>query len=96
MQMLRAAKAKHIRAKAEDEARIITAQARQQKTDTKKMITDSADNIAASIVVLKAQLSAVDEKILVATGNLQKATGCISAALGNTEKDLVMLGVQME
>ncbi|MEG1073570.1 MAG: hypothetical protein RSF84_00400 [Ruthenibacterium sp.] len=90
------AQAMIIRAKAEDEARIITAQARQQKTDTKKMITDSADNIAASIVVLKAQLSAVDEKILAATGNLQKATGCISAALGNTEKDLVMLGVQME
>ena len=90
------AQAMMIKAKAEDEARIITSQARQQKTDTKKMIADAADNIAASIVVLKSQLAAVDEKILAATGNLQKATGCISAALGNTEKDLVMLGVQME
>ena len=85
-----------IKAKAEDEARILTAKARQEKTDSKKMISEAADNIAASIVVLKSQLAAVDEKLLAATGNLQKATGCIQAALGNTEKDLVTLGVQME
>ncbi len=90
------AQAMVIKAKAEDEARVLTAQARQQKTDTKKIIADAADNIAASIVLLKSQLASVDEKINAATGNLQKATGSISAALENTEKDLVMLGVQME
>ena len=46
--------------------------------------------------MLKAQLAAVDAKILAATGDLQKATAGITAALGNTERSLSSLGAQVE
>ncbi len=46
--------------------------------------------------MLKAQLAAVDAKILAATGDLQKATDGITAALGNTERSLSSLGAQVE
>ena len=67
-----------------------------EKSKAKAGLAESADGIAASIAVLKAQLAAVDAKILAATGDLQKATDGITAALGNTERSLSSLGAQVE
>lgn len=45
------------------------------------MVARSADDIAASVKVLKAQLAAVDEKIVTAANDLQRATDGIAARL---------------
>ena len=96
--ILRAADAQataHIE-KAKEDAAAIVAQAKVEKSKAKAGLAESADGIAASIPVLKAQLAAVDAKILAATGDLQKATDGITAALGNTERSLSSLGAQVE
>ena len=96
--ILRAADAQataHIE-KAKEDAAAIVAQAKVEKSKAKAGLAESADGIAASIAVLKAQLAAVDAKILAATGDLQKATDGITAALGNTERSLSSLGAQVE
>ena len=96
--ILRAADAQataHIE-KAKEDAAAIVAQAKVEKSKAKAGLAESADGIAASIAVLKAQLAAVDAKILGATGDLQKATDGITAALGNTERSLSSLGAQVE
>ena len=82
--------------KAKEDAAAIVAQAKVEKSKAKAGLAESADGIAASIAVLKAQLAAVDAKILAATGDLQKATDGITAALGNTERSLSSLGAQVE
>ena len=96
--ILRAADAQataHIE-KAKEDAAAIVAQAKVEKSKAKAGLAESADGIAASFAVLKAQLAAVDAKILAATGDLQKATDGITAALGNTERSLSSLGAQVE
>ena len=96
--ILRAADAQataHIE-KAKEDAAAIVAQAKVEKSKAKAGLAESADGIAASIAVLKAQLAAVDAKILAATGDLQKATDGITAALGNTERSRSSLGAQVE
>lgn len=96
--ILRAADAQataHIE-KAKEDAAAIVAQAKVEKSKAKAGLAESPDGIAASIAVLKAQLAAVDAKILAATGDLQKATDGITAALGNTERSLSSLGAQVE
>ena len=96
--ILRAADAQataHIE-KAKEDAAAIVAQAKVEKSKAKAGLAESADGIAASIAVLTPQLAAVDAKILAATGDLQKATDGITAALGNTERSLSSLGAQVE
>ena len=46
--------------------------------------------------MLKAQLAAVDEKIVTAANDLQRATDGIAAALANAERDLQTLGAKMK
>lgn len=96
--ILRAADAQaaaHIE-RAKENAAAIVAEAKVEKEKAKAGLAESADGIAASIALLKTQLAAVDAKILAATGDLQKATDGITAALGNTERSLSTLGAQVE
>ena len=82
--------------KSQREAQFVEAQAEQQRTDAKRTLSAAAQSIAASVTVLKERVSQVDENIAAAADNLKQATGCIRAALENTENDLTLLGVQMD
>ena len=81
---------------ANEQAELIVARAHSEKTQMRDMVARSADDIAASIKVLKAQLAAVDEKIVTAANDLQRATDGIAAALSNAERDLQTLDVKMK
>lgn len=81
---------------ADGQAALILAKANEEKTLLKARMSESADSIAASVVVLKSQLAHVNEEIVSASKELLKATDGISAALGNTQRDLEKLGVKMQ
>ncbi len=81
---------------ADSQAALILAKANEEKTLLKARMSESADSIAASVVVLKSQLAHVNEEIVSASEELLKATDGISAALGNTQRDLENLGVKMQ
>ncbi len=94
--ILRAADAKaqaHIERAKQDAAEIV-AKARRQSSAARADPGESAEGIAASIAVLKAQLAEVDAKILAATSDLQKATDGIAAALNDTDQSLSAWNVQ--
>lgn len=80
---------------ANEQAELIVARAHSEKSQMRDMVARSADDIAASVKVLKAQLAAVDEKIVTAANDLQRATDGIAAALANAERDLQTLGAKM-
>ena len=82
--------------RAKQDAAAIVAKAQQQSSTVRADLGESADGIAASIAVLKAQLAEVDAKILAATGELQKATDGIVAALNDTDQSLSALGTQVK
>lgn len=81
---------------ANEQAELIVARAHSEKSQMRDMVARSADDIAASVKVLKAQLAAVDEKIVTAANDLQRATDGIAAALANAERDLQTLGAKMK
>lgn len=81
---------------ANEQAELIVARAHSEKSQMRDMVARSADDIAASVKVLKAQLAAVDEKIITAANDLQRATDGIAAALANAERDLQTLGAKMK
>ncbi len=81
---------------ANEQAELIVARAHNEKSQMRDMVARSADDIAASVKVLKAQLAAVDEKIVTAANDLQRATDGIAAALANAERDLQTLGAKMK
>lgn len=81
---------------ANEQAELIVARAHSEKSQIRDMVARSADDIAASVKVLKAQLAAVDEKIVTAANDLQRATDGIAAALANAERDLQTLGAKMK
>ena len=81
---------------ANEQAELIVARAHSEKSQMRDMVARSADDIAASVKVLKAQLAAVDEKIVTAANVLQRATDGIAAALANAERDLQTLGAKMK
>lgn len=81
---------------ANEQAELIVARAHSEKSQMRDMVARSADDIAASVKVLKAQLAAVDEKIVTASNDLQRATDGIAAALANAERDLQTLGAKMK
>lgn len=96
--ILRAADAKaeaHIE-RAKQDAAAIVAKAQEQSSAVRADLGESAEGITASIAVLKAQLAAVDAKILAATSDLQKATDGIAAALNDTDQSLSALGAQVK
>ncbi len=80
--------------RAKEHADSIIAHAAVEKNRVRTQVAQSADGIAASISVLKSQLTAVDAKILAATSDLQRATEGIVAALTNTERSLASLSLQ--
>lgn len=80
--------------RAKQDAAAIVAKAQQQSSTVRADPGESAGGIAASIAMLKAQLAEVDAKILAATGDLQKATDGIAAALNGTEQSFSALGTQ--
>lgn len=82
--------------RAKQDAAAIVAKAQQQSSTVRADLDESAEGIAASIAVLKAQLAEVDAKILAATGELQKATDGIVAALNDTDQSLSALGTQVK
>lgn len=82
--------------RAKEDAAAIVAKAQQQSSTVRADLGESAEGIAASIAVLKAQLAEVDAKILAATGELQKATDGIVAALNDTDQSLSALGTQVK
>ena len=90
------AKASVRRGQANEQAELIVARAHSEKSQMRDMVARSADDIAASVKVLKAQLAAVDEKIVTAANDLQRATDGIAAALANAERDLQTLGAKMK
>ena len=81
---------------ANEQAELIVARAHSEKSQMRDMVARSADDIAASVKVLKAQLAAVDEKVVTAANDLQRATDGIAAALANAERDLQTLGAKMK
>ena len=81
---------------ANEQAELIVARAHNEKSQMRDMVARSADDIAASVQVLKAQLAAVEEKIVTAANDLQRATDGIAAALANAERDLQTLGAKMK
>ncbi len=81
---------------ANEQAELIVARAHSEKSQMRDMVARSADDIAASVKVLKAQLAAVDEKIVAAANDLQRATDGIAAALSNAERGLQALGTKMK
>lgn len=81
---------------ANEQAELIVARAHSEKSQMRDMVARSADDITASVKVLKAQLAAVDEKIVTAANDLQRATDGIAAALANAERDLQTLGAKMK
>ncbi|WP_367925472.1 hypothetical protein [uncultured Ruthenibacterium sp.] len=81
---------------AEGQAALVLAKASEEKSLIKARMSESADSIAASVVVLKSQLEHVNKEIVSASNELLKATDGISAALGNTQRDLEKLGLQMQ
>lgn len=81
---------------ANEQAELIVARAHSEKSQMRDMVARSADDIAASVKVLKAQLAAVDEKIVAAARDLQRATDGIAAALSNAERGLQALGTKMK
>ena len=81
---------------ANEQAELIVARAHSEKSQMRDMVARSADDIAASVKVLKAQLAAVDDKIVTAANDLQRATDGIAAALANAERDLQTLGAKMK
>ena len=81
---------------ANEQAELIVARAHSEKSQMRDMVARSADDIAASVKVLKAQLAAVDETIVTAANDLQRATDGIAAALANAERDLQTLGAKMK
>ncbi len=83
----------HIERAKQDAAEIV-AKARRQSSAARADPGESAEGIAASIAVLKAQLAEVDAKILAATSDLQKATDGIAAALNDTDQSLSAWNVQ--
>lgn len=56
----------------------------------------SAQQMADTVLLLRSQLEQVDRQIADAADRLQKATGAIYTALGETEQNLVTLGAQAE
>lgn len=56
----------------------------------------SAQQMADTVLLLRSQLEQVDRQIAEAAERLQKATGAIYTALGETEQNLVTLGAQAE
>ena len=56
----------------------------------------SARQMADTVLLLRSQLEQVDRQIADAAERLQKATGAIYAALGETEQNLEALGAQAE
>lgn len=94
--ILRAADAQaqaHIEQAKQDAADIV-AKAQRQSSAPRDDSGESAEGIAASIAVLKAQLAEVDAKILAATSDLQKATDGIAAALNGADHGFSASGTQ--
>lgn len=56
----------------------------------------SAQQMADTVLLLRSQLEQVDRQIAEAAERLQKATGAIYTALGETEQNLVTLGAQAD
>ena len=56
----------------------------------------SAQQMADTVLLLRSQLEQVDRQIAEAAERLQRATGAIYTALGETEQNLVTLGAQAE
>lgn len=80
---------------AEREAQVIVARAKGEKVQARAQLAGSADGIAASITVLRAQLADVDRKIKLAAGDLERATEGLADALDLAARDAENLGARM-
>lgn len=74
-----------------ERARIAQAQRAQQES-----ARESARQMADTVLLLRSQLEQVDRQIADAAERLQRATGAIYAALGETEENLQTLGAQAD
>ena len=79
------------RAEGEEKARFDQTRRTQQES-----ARQSAQQMADTVLLLRSQLEQVDRQIAEAAERLQRATGAIYTALGETEQNLAALGAQAD
>lgn len=81
---------------AEQQLELEKARLDQNRRTQQETARRSAQQMADTVLLLRSQLEQVDRQIADAADRLQKATGAIYTALGETEQNLVTLGAQAE
>jgi hypothetical protein len=84
------------RQQADADAQRIRTEAKSEAARAQVRLLNSANNIANTIAALKAHLSTANQEIRIASGDLQRATDGVAAALEGAERELVRLGAQVK